>query len=192
MTDKIRVKGKICLLGDLAVGKTSLIRRYVLDTFDDKYITTIGTKVTKKRLDIELPEQGKEVDLTLLIWDIMGQYQERLSSTISQFDRYIPQQNYFYNSKGAIIVSDLTRKSTCESAKVWISSLFEVTGEVPVIIIGNKNDLKDKHEVKKDELGKIAKKYNAPSFLTSAKTGYNVEKMFYHIGEQLVKSCLSV
>ena len=97
MTDKIRVKGKICLLGDLAVGKTSLIRRYVLDTFDDKYITTIGTKVTKKRLDIELPDQQKEIDLTLLIWDIMGQYQERLSSTISQFDRYIPQQNYFYN-----------------------------------------------------------------------------------------------
>lgn len=192
MTDKIRVKGKICLLGDLAVGKTSLIRRYVLDTFDDKYITTIGTKVTKKRLDIELPEQGKEVDLTLLIWDIMGQYQERLSSTISQFDRYIPQQNYFYNSKGAIIVSDLTRKSTSESIKVWTSSLFEVTGEVPVIVIGNKNDLKDKHEVKKEELAKIAKKYNAPTFLTSAKTGYNVEKMFYHIGEQLVKACLNV
>ena len=64
MTDKVRVKGKICLLGDLAVGKTSLIRRYVLDTFDDKYITTIGTKVTKKRLNIELPEKQKDVDLT--------------------------------------------------------------------------------------------------------------------------------
>ncbi len=190
MTDKIRVKGKICLLGDLAVGKTSLIRRYVLDTFDDKYITTIGTKVTKKRLDIELPEQQKEVDLTLLIWDIMGQYQERLSSTISQFDRYIPQQNYFYNSKGAIIVCDLTRKSTLDSINVWISSLFEVTGEVPVIIIGNKNDLKEKHEVKKEEVSSIANKYKALSFLTSAKTGYNVEKMFYNIGEKLVKECI--
>ena len=191
MSDKIRVKGKICLLGDLAVGKTSLIRRYVLDTFDDKYITTIGTKVTKKRLDIELPEQQKEVDLTLLIWDIMGQYQERLSSTISQFDRYIPQQNYFYNSKGAIIVCDLTRKSTFDSVKVWVSSLFEVTGEVPIIIIGNKNDLKEKHEIKKEEINEMSKKYNALSFLTSAKTGYNVEKMFYNLGEKLVKECLS-
>ena len=190
MSDKIRVKGKICLLGDLAVGKTSLIRRYVLDTFDDKYITTIGTKVTKKRLDIELPEQQKEVDLTLLIWDIMGQYQERLSSTISQFDRYIPQQNYFYNSKGAIIVSDLTRRSTFDSIKVWISSLFEVTGEVPVIIIGNKNDIKEKHEVKKEEILELGKKYGGPAFLTSAKTGYNVEKMFYNLGEKLVKTCL--
>jgi small GTP-binding protein len=191
MPDKIRVKGKICLLGDLAVGKTSLIRRYVLDTFDDKYITTIGTKVTKKRLDIELPDQQKEVDLTLLIWDIMGQYQERLSSTISQFDRYIPQQNYFYNSKGAIIVCDMTRKSTIDSVKVWVSSLFEVTGEVPVVIIGNKNDLKEKHEIKKEDVKTLGKKYNAPSFLTSAKTGYNVEKMFYNIGEKLVKACLS-
>jgi small GTP-binding protein len=192
MTDKIRVKGKICLLGDLAVGKTSLIRRYVLDTFDDKYITTIGTKVTKKRLEIEIPDQQKEIDLTLLIWDIMGQYQERLSSTISQFDRYIPQQNYFYNSKGAIIVSDLTRKSTCDSIKVWISSLFEVTGEVPVVIIGNKQDLKDKHEIKKEEITQIAKNFNAPSFITSAKSGYNVEKMFYNLGEKLVKACLSI
>jgi small GTP-binding protein len=190
MSDKIRVKGKICLLGDLAVGKTSLIRRYVLDTFDDKYITTIGTKVTKKRLDIELPEQQKEVDLTLLIWDIMGQYQERLSSTISQFDRYIPQQNYFYNSKGAIIVCDLTRKSTYDSVKVWVSSLFEVTGEVPVIIIGNKNDLKEKHEIKKEDVIDLGKNYSAPTFLTSAKTGYNVEKMFYNLGEKLVKTCL--
>jgi len=192
MTDKVRVKGKICLLGDLAVGKTSLIRRYVLDTFDDKYITTIGTKVTKKRLDIELPDQQKDIDLTLLIWDIMGQYQDRLSSTISQFDRYIPQQNYFFNSKGAIIVCDLTRKSTYESVKVWISSLFEVTGEIPIVLIGNKNDLKEKHETKKEEILALAKKYKAPSFLTSAKTGYNVEKMFYNIGEKLVKSCLDI
>ena len=151
----------------------------------------MAKKYKKKRLDIELPDQQKEIDLTLLIWDIMGQYQERLSSTISQFDRYIPQQNYFYNSKGAIIVCDLTRKSTYDSIKVWISSLFEVTGEVPVIIIGNKNDLKDKHEIKKEDITSMASKYNAPSFLTSAKTGYNVEKMFYNLGEKLVKTCLS-
>lgn len=186
MTDKLRVKGKICLLGDLAVGKTSLIRRYVLDTFDDKYITTIGTKVTKKRLNIEVPAKQKEVDLTLLIWDIMGQYQERLPTTISQFNRYIPQQNYFYNAKAAIIVSDLTRKSTVSNINVWISSLFEVTGQIPIILVGNKSDLKEKHEIKVEEIKELATKYNAPSFLTSAKTGQNVEKMFYNIGELLV------
>ena len=190
MSDKLRVKGKICLLGDLAVGKTSLIRRYVLDTFDDKYITTIGTKVTKKRLNIELPDKQKEVDLTLLIWDIMGQYQERLPTTISQFDRYIPQQNYFFNAKGAIVVSDLTRKSTLKSVKVWVSSLFEVTGDIPVVIVGNKVDLKEKHEVTKEELTELASEFNALSFITSAKSGQNVEKMFYTLGERLVKSAI--
>lgn len=190
MSEKIRVKGKICLLGDLAVGKTSLIRRYVLDTFDDKYITTIGTKVTKKRLNIELPEKSKEVDLTLLIWDIMGQYQERLPTTISQFNRYIPQQNYFFNSKGAIVVCDLTRKSTFKSVKVWISSLFEVTSEIPVIIVGNKIDLKEKHEIKKEEVETLAKEFNARFFLTSAKNGHNVEKMFYNLGDLLVKAAI--
>jgi small GTP-binding protein len=190
MSDKVRVKGKICLLGDLAVGKTSLIRRYVLDTFDDKYITTIGTKVTKKRLIIEVPDKGKEVDLTLLIWDIMGQYQERLPSTISQFDRYVPQQNYFFNAKGAIVVSDLTRKSTLKSIKVWASSLFEITGKIPLILVGNKVDLENKHEVTKDEVAEVAKEFHALSFLTSAKTGQNVEKMFYNLGEMLVKSAI--
>lgn len=190
MSDKVRVKGKICLLGDLAVGKTSLIRRYVLDTFDDKYITTIGTKVTKKRLLIEIPDKQKEVDLTLLIWDIMGQYQERLPITISQFDRYVPQQNYFFNAKGAIVVSDLTRKSTLKSIKVWVSSLFEITGDIPLILVGNKVDLEAKHEITKEELIEIAKEYNALSFLTSAKTGQNVEKMFYNLGEMLVKSAI--
>jgi small GTP-binding protein len=190
MSDKVRVKGKICLLGDLAVGKTSLIRRYVLDTFDDKYITTIGTKVTKKRLNIEIPDKQKEVDLTLLIWDIMGQYQERLPNTISQFDRYVPQQNYFFNAKGAIVVCDLTRKSTYKNVKVWTSSLFEITGEIPVIVVGNKVDLEDKHEIQKDEILELAKEYNAISFLTSAKTGQNVEKMFYTLGEILVKAAI--
>ena len=190
MTDKIRVKGKICLLGDLAVGKTSLIRRYVLDTFDDKYITTIGTKVTKKRLLIEVPDKQKEVDLTLLIWDIMGQYQERLPTTISQFDRYIPQQNYFYNAKGAIVVCDLTRKSTFKNVKVWASSLFEVTGEIPLVIVGNKSDMKDKHEVEKEELMGYTKDFKAPVYQTSAKTGQNVEKIFYNLGELLVNTVI--
>jgi len=190
MSDKIRVKGKICLLGDLAVGKTSLIRRYVLDTFDDKYITTIGTKVTKKRLNIEVPDKQKEVDLTLLIWDIMGQYQERLPTTISQFDRYVPQQNYFYNAKGAIIVCDLTRKSTFKNIKIWTSSLFEITGTIPIIVVGNKVDLEDKYEIEKEDIETLSMDYNAISFLTSAKTGQNVEKMFYNLGELLIKAAI--
>src|SRR5438046_784173 len=65
------IKRKILLLGDGAVGKTSLIRRFVVDKFSDDYITTIGTKVTKKDLRLESP--GKVTDLTFMIWDVLGQ-----------------------------------------------------------------------------------------------------------------------
>ena len=77
MTTNREIIKKICLLGDAAVGKTSLIKRYVYSMFDDKYITTIGTKVTKKSITYtkQAAGQATEIRLTLLIWDILGQKQ---------------------------------------------------------------------------------------------------------------------
>ncbi len=74
------LKAKVCLVGDLAVGKTSLIRRFVLDAFEDRYQTTLGAKVTKKVLQIFMPEEGVDARMDLTIWDIMGQpgFQELL------------------------------------------------------------------------------------------------------------------
>jgi GTPase SAR1 family protein len=76
MTPKKLMK-KICLLGDGAVGKTSLIRKFVFDSFDDKYIMTFGTKVSKK--DVTMVREGQEFNMTFLIWDILGQ---RVHNTI--------------------------------------------------------------------------------------------------------------
>ena len=70
MTDVITMKSKICLIGESSVGKTSLIRRFVLDLFDSHYISTIGTKVTKKELKLSL--KNKDVKMDMTIWDIMG------------------------------------------------------------------------------------------------------------------------
>jgi GTPase SAR1 family protein len=66
------VKVKVCLVGSGGVGKTSLIRRYVNDMFDDKYIATIGTKVTKKEIPIK-DQNDSEIKMDMMIWDIMGQ-----------------------------------------------------------------------------------------------------------------------
>src|SRR5437773_9385308 len=66
------MKAKVCLVGEAAVGKTSLIRRYVLDQYDDRYETTLGAKVTKKELRIPIKEKHLEVQLDLTIWDVMG------------------------------------------------------------------------------------------------------------------------
>ena len=102
MDDKYKVKVKICLLGDAGVGKTSLIRRYVMDMFDDKYITTLGTKVSKRKLVIK--KNDNEFDLTFSIWDILGQEEFKNIQNMA-----------LKNSKGAIIVCDITRKKTLEN-----------------------------------------------------------------------------
>jgi len=106
------VKRKILLLGDGAVGKTSLIRRFVVDKFSDDYITTIGTKVTKKDLRLESP--GKATDMTFMIWDVLGQKGYRGI-----------QESSFQGAKGALLVYDVTRPETAESLhEYWIPHLL--------------------------------------------------------------------
>ena len=73
MTRDAEVIKKICIVGSGGVGKTSLIKRFILNIFDDKYLKTLGTKVSKKALVVEYPEKDLKIDLTMLVWDIMGQ-----------------------------------------------------------------------------------------------------------------------
>jgi small GTP-binding protein len=182
----IRIKGKVCLLGDVAVGKTSLIRRFVFDTFEGRYISTIGAKVTKKSIKIPYPEFDRAIDLTLLIWDIVGQHVERLPSTLSQYEHYVPPKNYFRNAKAAIIVCDVTREDTFNNMKIWMTHLFKLSGKVPLIFTGNKLDLLSETDFTVSKIFEFAKENQGESVLTSAKSGENVEKMFYTIGDLIV------
>jgi small GTP-binding protein len=186
----IRIKGKVCLLGDVAVGKTSLIRRFVFDTFEDKYISTIGAKVTKKALQIPYPEFNRTIDLTLMIWDIMGQHVDRLPSTLTQYEHYVPPKNYFRNAKAAIIVCDITREDTFNNMIKWISHLFELSGKVPLILTGNKLDLLSETDFPISKISEFAKEIQGENLLTSAKSGENVEKMFYTIGDMIVREAI--
>ncbi|KYK30592.1 MAG: hypothetical protein AYK23_00955 [Candidatus Proteinoplasmatales archaeon SG8-5] len=166
-----QVKRKVLLLGDGAVGKTSLIRKFVTDKFDDKYITTIGTKVTKKDMRFKGPEG--EVLLTLLIWDVLGQKGYKAVQATS-----------YKGGEGVLMVCDLTRKETLGSLKeYWMPELRKVTGEVPMVFVGNKCDLEDEREVSDGELGAMAGEFGSPHFISSAKTGENVETMFRSLGE---------
>lgn len=172
------VKLKICLVGEGGVGKTSLIKRYVFDQFSDGYITTIGTKVTKKELKIENPTTKEDLDVTLLIWDIMGQ---------SGF-RELLQEAYFYGAQGGLAVCDITRKDTLAGLEGWIESLHDVVKKVPMVFIGNKSDRMDDAEFKFEDLKEFASKYGDPTvFLSSAKTGVNVNLAFKNIAENIVK-----
>ncbi len=161
-------KLKICLIGDVGVGKTSLIRRYVLDVFDDKYIATIGTKVTKKEMEIKDSVTGAPQPVILLIWDIMGQ---------PSF-REVLREAYFYGVEGALAVCDVTSKESLGELRYWIKAMTSTTGKVPIVFLGNKCDLRDETRVPYQDLELFAKKHESPALLTSAKTGYNVEQSF--------------
>lgn len=168
MTDQELRKIKVCLVGDIGVGKTSLVRRYVLDQFDDKYIATIGTKVTKKNIIAENPHTKQEESIAFLIWDIMGQ---------PSF-REILREAYFYGAQGALCVCDITSKDSFSELRYWIKAMTATAGPVPMMMIGNKIDLMGKREVTLEDLNAFAQKFNSPTILTSAKTGENVEKAF--------------
>jgi small GTP-binding protein len=169
-------KLKICIIGDVGVGKTSLIRRYVLDVFDDKYIATIGTKVTKKEMVIKDPETGAPQTVILLIWDIMGQ---------PSF-REVLREAYFYGVEGALAVCDVTSKESLGELRYWIKAMTSTTGKVPIVFLGNKCDLRDETRVPYQDLEVFAKKQTSPALLTSAKTGYNVEQAFTTILEMIL------
>ena len=175
MSDKRYFRRKICLLGDAAVGKTSLIQRYVMDKFDDKYVVTLGTKVTMKDVVTEKPGEGEVVNLTLMIWDILGQ---------REFKRL--QASFYKGSNGTIVVADLTRKETLDNIHDWILALFNTAGKVPVLLLINKSDLSEQAAFTEDEIKKIAEKYNASYLFTSAKTGENVEKAFLNMSNLLL------
>lgn len=167
---------KICLLGDGGVGKTSLIRRFVEDIFDDKYVTTLGTKVTMKELNIESPQNKQPLKMTLMIWDIMGQ--KELKRLLLSF---------YKGAKGALIVADITRKETLESIKDWIQSLHNCVGKVPVLFLLNKSDIMGQTRIKYDEIMDLAKKHDTSFLFTSAKTGKNVDKAFMRLSEMLLQ-----
>ena len=176
MSELVQIKRKIVLVGDPEVGKTSLIRKFVLDQFSDRYLITVGTKVTSKRIIYPYANNGSKIELNLMIWDVMGQKGYKL----------VP-QTAFYGAHGAIMVCDLTRKETLHNLTFLTSWVFEIAAQVPLIYVGNKNDLKDKMVFGKLAIADIATAFKAPYIITSAKTGENVKTAFNVLGKMILK-----
>ncbi len=163
------VKLKVCMVGDAAVGKTSLVRRFVLDQFSDEYSSTFGAKVMSKDILVEADSGEKEL-LKLQIWDIMGE-----TSTLDKLG-----ESYFRGVQGVVAVCDITRYTTLENLPVWFMAATAFGEEVPVALAVNKMDLKDKVMVvyEDDAVRQYASDVGARYYLTSARTGENVEEMF--------------
>lgn len=171
-----RVKVKLCLVGDSGVGKTSLIRRYVVDMFDDAYVQTLGAKVTKKTILLPVFNPGPPLEVVMTIWDIMGNagFQELLK------------ESYFYGCQGLLAVADVTERETLESLDGWIDRAWDIAGDVPVHILVNKVDLEDRLAFGEDRVRAFSEAYASPYLFTSAKRGDNVSKAFEDLARRIL------
>lgn len=167
------IQKKVCLLGDFSVGKTSLIRRFVAGIYEDKYLSTIGSKVDRKIVTIQQGTQA--VKLTLLVWDLAGG---------EKFDRVM--SSYYRGAAGGVLVCDLTRPETLKILLNYARDFWSVNPRTPLVIVGNKVDLLEQRVVSDEELAAVAAQCQAPWFISSAKTGENVEMVFQNLGQRLL------
>ncbi len=173
-------KAKVCLISEAAVGKTSLVRRYVEDVFDDRYVSTLGSKVTLKRLWLTPRDNRSHVlEVQLSLWDLIGErsYLDSLH------------QDYLRGAQGLVAVCDITRYSSFEALDEWIPAALRVTGDVPLVLVVNKTDLRgeimclyDEHEPREK-----AERYRGSVVRASAKTGENVNSIFGQLAVEIVK-----
>lgn len=164
---------KICLIGEFSVGKTSLVRRFIEGRFEEKYLSTIGVQVSRKSLQVRHAEQ--QIELDLLVWDLVGG---------EKFDSRM--KTYFRGASGAILVCDLTRPETLVSLARYATDFWQVNPATPLIMVGNKADLIEECLISDRMLAEVAADWHAPWFLSSAKSGENVELIFQTLGEQMM------
>ncbi len=172
MTEQKVLMKKVCVIGEAATGKTSLIKRFVFDRFSDNYIATIGSKTSAKNMHFALDDTKYE--LKLQIWDIIG---------LRSFAKL--QTHAYKGANAAFIVTDISRKGTLHTFKLWLLALYKITGEIPVVLLVNKNDLE--HDFDTTEIDEEIKGLGIPYYFTSAKTGENVEEAFSGLGRMMVK-----
>ncbi len=170
---------KVCLIGDPGVGKTSLIRRFVLDLFDDTYLTTIGAKVTKKTIGVDVPERDLHINLSLMIWDVAGQKEYKLFHEM-----------YLKGMEGVLAVADLTRMNIFDSLKAAIHMADRTALNTPMIFLLNKCDLAELSSIDLKDVRTLASQRDVPVLATSAKTGMNVELVFDQLGRMVAGAWL--
>jgi small GTP-binding protein len=173
----VTINKKVCLLGDFAVGKTSLVRRFVYNLFDDRYLSTIGVKVSRKTLVV--PQGGEVLEMSMMIWDLAGS---------GEFNQ--ARMSYLRGAAGAVLVCDVTRPQTLTNLQIYASDLMRLNPEARFVVAANKCDLVDGATARREcllreQVEEFAGGINAPWTLTSARTGDDVETLFRHLAGAL-------
>ena len=166
------------MLGSFGVGKTSLVRRFVYNKFDEKYLSTIGVQISQKQIPpVEHNYSGSIEQIKLILWDI---------AHIEKFNEVI--KNYFRGSHAAIVVFDVTRSQTAKETDFFLKPYLEINPKSKLFFVGNKIDLVDKDAIDMEQLLHLAKAYKTSFVLTSAKTSENVERLFTKLGTLLLEA----
>ncbi len=162
------IQKKICMLGGFAVGKTSLVRRYMTNVFSEHYQTTIGVTVEKKSVIVN------HQDVMLMVWDLYGE---------DEFQHV--RESYLRGSSGYILVLDGTRKATLDTARILQQTVVRTVGPIPFVSIVNKADRRSEWEIDESAINQLQEQ-GWPVFFGSAKLGQGVEELFGHLATMLV------
>ena len=164
------IQKKICMLGTFAVGKTSLVRRFVESIYSDVYLTTVGVKIDKKVVKVQPQE------VMLLLWDIQG---EESAAAL--------QKSYLRGTSGYLLVADGTRKDTLYTALSIQARTQETVGPVPFLLLLNKADLTEQWAVDEQAIEGLTQK-GWQVLRTSAKTGVGVEEAFLTLAQKMLEA----
>lgn len=157
----MQVSKKILILGHFGVGKTSLVRRFVDNSFSDNYIVSIGVHISKKVVEVTAKNS-----ISLILWDLEG------TDDLNQI-----RESYLLGTHGVIFVFDVTRPSTFKNLSQDLKIVNEKTADIPFLVVGNKVDM-----VVLSELEALLKQNSITAhYLTSAKTGDAVNDLFVNL-----------
>ena len=169
------ILAKICILGEISVGKTSLIRRFVDRSFSDAYLTTVGVSLSRRRLRQVARGKGGSDGLQLVLWDIEGG---------GSFDDLT--SSYLKGARGAVVVGDLSRPPTITAAEQYMHRFLTINPRGVIVVALNKSDLD--HD---PGLLLRATPRSAPEILTTIKTsaqsGEGVDELFTTLGAHILR-----
>ena len=161
---------KVIIIGDSGVGKSSILKRAVKNTFDENYQATIGFEFLLMHFIVN------DFKIKLQIWDTCGQ--EMYRSLV---------QGFYRNTSLAVLVYDISRKETYEGLDIWIKDIrSRLDPQVPIFIAGNKYDLENDRTISSKDAQEFSKNRRIKYFTEcSAKTGYNIENIFFEVAKYL-------
>jgi small GTP-binding protein len=169
-----QISKKVCMLGDFAVGKTSLVERFVYNRFSTDYVSSIGVRVSRKAMI--MPQAGGVAELAILLWDIAGHN--------GVHKAILP--SYLRGASGAVLVCDLTRPESLAALHDYARMLLSYSPDAVIVLAANKSDQRTARRLPDDELDQAASALRATRFVTSAREGDEVEQLFRTLGRQLL------